>query len=162
MRKFVFQFPILPEKSDFLPIQPTVDSGKMPKCKKKESTLTGTLFCWLGWKDLNPRNDGARTRCLTPWLHPSIQNKKKTTEIRISTGSPVGNPGYTVGWDGRIWTLGMTGPEPAALPLGYIPICWNNRYRLFRPLSSGWARWIRTIGMKESKSSALPLGYSPM
>ena len=27
---------------------------------------------WLGWKDLNPRNDGVRVHCLTAWLHPSI------------------------------------------------------------------------------------------
>ena len=27
---------------------------------------------WLGWKDLNPRNDGVRVHCLTAWLHPNI------------------------------------------------------------------------------------------
>ena len=27
---------------------------------------------WLGWKDLNPRNDGVRVHCLTAWLHPSV------------------------------------------------------------------------------------------
>ena len=27
--------------------------------------------CWLGWKDLNPRNGGVRVRCLTTWRHPS-------------------------------------------------------------------------------------------
>ena len=27
---------------------------------------------WLGWKDLNPRNNGVRVRCLTAWRHPRI------------------------------------------------------------------------------------------
>ncbi len=27
---------------------------------------------WLGWKDLNPRNNGVRVRCLTTWRHPNI------------------------------------------------------------------------------------------
>ena len=113
MRKFVFQFPILPEKSDFLPIQPTVDSGKMPKCKKKESTLTGTLFCWLGWKDLNPRNDGARTRCLTPWLHPNVFGK---------TGEGFSGAFRPSGWARWIRTIGMKESKSSALPLGYSPM----------------------------------------
>ncbi len=27
---------------------------------------------WLGWKDLNPRNNGVRVRCLTTWRHPNV------------------------------------------------------------------------------------------
>ena len=29
-------------------------------------------LCWLGWKDLNPRNNGVRVRCLTTWRHPNV------------------------------------------------------------------------------------------
>ena len=28
---------------------------------------------WLGWLDLNQRNDGVKVRCLTPWRQPNIQ-----------------------------------------------------------------------------------------
>ena len=28
---------------------------------------------WLGWQDLNLRNDGVKVRCLTPWLQPNIK-----------------------------------------------------------------------------------------
>lgn len=31
------------------------------------------VFIWLGWKDLNPRNNGVRVRCLTTWRHPNIR-----------------------------------------------------------------------------------------
>ena len=30
------------------------------------------VLIWLGWKDLNPRNNGVRVRCLTTWRHPNI------------------------------------------------------------------------------------------
>ena len=33
--------------------------------------LCSLLLLWLGWKDLNPRNNGVRVRCLTAWRHPS-------------------------------------------------------------------------------------------
>ncbi len=39
--------------------------------KKTAPTIAGAVD-WLGWKDLNPRNDGVRVHCLTAWLHPSI------------------------------------------------------------------------------------------
>lgn len=46
---------------------PKADSAKIIK---KSPEQYAPDFSWLGWKDLNPRNDGARTRCLTTWLHP--------------------------------------------------------------------------------------------
>ena len=50
---------------------------------------------------MNPRNDGARTRCLTTWLHPNIEN---------------------IGWGRWIRTIGMTESKSVALPLGDTPI----------------------------------------
>ena len=47
-------------------------SPKLPSQMKRSTMFYHSASRWLGWKDLNPRNDGARTRCLTPWLHPSI------------------------------------------------------------------------------------------
>ena len=38
--------------------------------KKKASEKFRSLVK-LGWKDLNPRNNGVRVRCLTTWRHPS-------------------------------------------------------------------------------------------
>ena len=40
--------------------------------KKKKAVSLSKLLYWLGWKDLNPRNDGVRVHCLTAWLHPSL------------------------------------------------------------------------------------------
>ncbi len=37
-----------------------------------KKTCTDVQVFWLGWKDLNPRNNGVRVRCLTAWRHPSI------------------------------------------------------------------------------------------
>ena len=31
---------------------------------------------WLRWRDSNPRNDGVKVRCLTPWLHLNITFSK--------------------------------------------------------------------------------------
>ena len=39
---------------------------------KKQPLLLQEPLIWLGWKDLNPRNDGVRVHCLTAWLHPSL------------------------------------------------------------------------------------------
>ena len=45
--------------------------------KRKRATgnlpIARSLELWLGWKDLNPRNNGVRVRCLTAWRHPSRQ-----------------------------------------------------------------------------------------
>ena len=40
--------------------------------KNKKAVSLSKLLYWLGWKDLNPRNDGVRVHCLTAWLHPSL------------------------------------------------------------------------------------------
>ena len=40
--------------------------------KNKKAASLSKLLYWLGWKDLNPRNDGVRVHCLTAWLHPSL------------------------------------------------------------------------------------------
>lgn len=47
---------------------------KNKKARKYElfKTCNLTAQIWLGWKDLNPRNDGVRVHCLTAWLHPSL------------------------------------------------------------------------------------------
>ena len=42
------------------------------KLKTKKLLFITEAFHWLGWKDLNPRNDGVRVHCLTAWLHPSL------------------------------------------------------------------------------------------
>ncbi len=36
---------------------------------------------WLGWRDLNARDDGVKVRCLTPWLQP---NDKRAARRRNS------------------------------------------------------------------------------
>ncbi len=42
-------------------------------CKNKRSVHNKcTDQVWLGWKDLNPRNNGVRVRCLTTWRHPNV------------------------------------------------------------------------------------------
>ncbi len=41
------------------------------KHKKSADRKLSADSQWLGWKDLNPRNDGVRVRCLTPWRHPN-------------------------------------------------------------------------------------------
>ena len=40
--------------------------------KNKKPDALHLVFIWLGWKDLNPRNNGVRVRCLTTWRHPNI------------------------------------------------------------------------------------------
>lgn len=40
--------------------------------KNKKTRCNASGFHWLGWKDLNPRNNGVRVRCLTTWRHPNI------------------------------------------------------------------------------------------
>ena len=36
---------------------------------------------WLGWQDLNLRNDGVKVRCLTPWLQPNVKHGIAATGI---------------------------------------------------------------------------------
>ena len=38
--------------------------------KNKKPDALHLVFIWLGWKDLNPRNNGVRVRCLTTWRRP--------------------------------------------------------------------------------------------
>ena len=42
--------------------------------KNKKPDALHLVFIWLGWKDLNPRNNGVRVRCLTTWRHPNISS----------------------------------------------------------------------------------------
>ena len=37
---------------------------------------------WLGWRDLNARNDGVKVRCLTPWLQPN--DKRAARQLLLS------------------------------------------------------------------------------
>lgn len=30
---------------------------------------------WLGWQDLNLRNNGVKVRCLTAWLQPNVKRE---------------------------------------------------------------------------------------
>ena len=46
--------------------------GYENKDKKKGALQSAPCRNWLGWKDLNPRNDGVRVHCLTAWLHPNM------------------------------------------------------------------------------------------
>ena len=48
------------------------ESGNRCCKKNKKAVSLSKLLYWLGWKDLNPRNDGVRVHCLTAWLHPSL------------------------------------------------------------------------------------------
>ncbi len=40
--------------------------------RTKKTTCKGDLFCWLGWRDSDPRDDGVKVRCLTAWLQPNM------------------------------------------------------------------------------------------
>ena len=53
-------------------------------------------FTWLGWRDSNPRDDGVKVRCLTPWLHPKISviYKKRKTFLLC-----VGLLGWIIGFE---------------------------------------------------------------
>ena len=50
--------------------------GREKKVTKKECPerdLRVEALNWLGWLDLNQRNDGVKVRCLTPWRQPNIE-----------------------------------------------------------------------------------------
>ena len=43
---------------------------KKEECPERD--LRVEALDWLGWLDLNQRNDGVKVRCLTPWRQPNI------------------------------------------------------------------------------------------
>ncbi len=60
---------------------------------KKTCPIAQTAFragFWLGWQDLNLRNDGVKVRCLTPWLQPIAKCGKEAARFLLYVGWKVG------------------------------------------------------------------------
>ena len=55
-------------------VQPswTILFSEMKVSQSVHNCILWLVFNLLGWKDLNPRNNGVRVRCLTAWRHPNI------------------------------------------------------------------------------------------
>lgn len=85
----------LPECADRYPHR--LQGKTIKKKSAPNATYASWHSTWLGWLDLNQRNDGVKVRCLTPWRQPNIE---------YGAMKPIA-PYHLCGVDSRIRTDGL-------------------------------------------------------